>query len=713
MKKLMVALTAVALGACAWAEGGETPTETPTLTDAVDFSSKPAGTLAVGGDTDWEYSGSDAAEALKIVGDEGSRVLEIKTGTAVLTRNVAKGGGAAAIGEGIYIDTVIDFQNQALDEVPTAANDEKLAIFVLDTTEIEGAPAGTNVYVMAGYGPTGKALYRLAGFDSSFIANGAHRVVVKSYANVIAGGNRTGFLVYIQKGSEATFTPCTVDLSNVYAIGADGAVTWTNVGSSSDYLGLTTGFQTTAAVARWVNTLNDSACLFLSMPTSDSLKQGNLSAVDFVGNAQIASVNVTATNPGFPADLFTMTLETNGVTVALVSGEGVALADGALTATADGVTVEVSVTLDKGMNMLTASANATKLDNGNWSFTFDNGGKVTFTGSQAAAYVGEFAYANIADAVNAFKGTAGATLRLAQATIWPAGDAAALAAANLTLDLAGQTLTLETVDSLLYVAEAGQLTITNSVDNGNGKIVGAGQVFNDGTLLIEKGIFDVEVVNDIEYVETATVAIKGGSFLKSCNSTKGETPAFTLAASVAQGLEVVTDGGYWKVQAAVEPETPTVEPGGDAVEVKAETAEAAADMVELQATSPDTSVVDNDTYLTYFTKQVTANGEGKFLVTAVLNDEIVRVDDVAAEVAANLGTVAAAAGDTTVEVTKAKAGLYYSVKYTADVANIATADEGDRVMATAKTVTIPMPKVTGSNKMFYRVQVSTAPKAQQ
>lgn len=844
MKKLMVALTAVALGACAWAEEAVTPT----LTGKVEFKDQTLGSWTPG--TDWAYSGSnDDGEALKIVEAGSSKVLEIKTGTAVLTRNVAKGGGAAAIGEGIYIDTVIDFQNQALDEVPTAANDEKLAIFVLDTTEIEGAPAGTNVYVMAGYGPSGKALYRLAGFNGD-ITSGKHRVVVKSYANVINGGNRTGFLVYIQKGGEATFTPCNVDLSAVYPIGEDGAVTWTPVDTTNDYLGLGEGFQTTAAVARWVNILKDSACLFLSMPTSTDRMQGNLSAVDFVGNAQIASVEVTATDPGFPADFLTMTLQATGVTVGLASGVGegvnqdVTLDGNVLTATANNVPVEVTVTLDEGMDVVTATG-ARKLDNGNWSFTFANGGTVSFTGSPAAAYVGETAYATLAEAVNVFKGSAGATLRLAQDTTWPAAESD-LMADNLTLDLAGKVLTLAE-GTALTVASSGKLTITDS--GVNGKIDGAGVVGNMGALVIEKGIFDVAVVNE------ATMAINGGSFLKSCNSTEGEPSAFTLAGSVAQGLEVVSEGDYWKVQtkaaaqvaltienatgatisgveagtvtegsnitftvteatgyknlsvsvtgaeatsvdgtysftvgtspititvtaeainyatltimpvdnctivvkhgevavengakfdvdekveltvtrtpadgyvldgyaasetitmttdqtvkAAVKAATPTVAPGGQ-VTVKAETAEAAAAMVKPQATAPSGSGVDNTTYTGYFTTQATANGDGTFTVTAVLKNEIVQAADVTAEVAADLGTVAAAAGDTEVEITKAKAGLYYSVKYTADVANIATsADEGTRVMAAADgTVTITLPKVAGG-KAFYQVQVNT------
>ena len=845
MKKLMVALTAVALGACAWAEEAVTPT----LTEKVEFKNVTAGQWTP--ETGWSYTGD--ADALNIVGDAGSRVLEIKTGTTPLTRNVWSDGNAGVIGDGIYIDTTINFQNQALDEVPVATNDEKLAIFVLDTTEIEGAPAGTNVYVLAGYGESGKALYRLAGFDDKIISGGAYRVVVKSYANVIAGGNRTGFLVYISNGAEATFAPCKVDSDGVFKLNADGSVNWTSVATQTDYLGLTDTFKTTAAVARWVNPAGDSACLFLSLPTSN-LKQGKLSAVDFVGNAQIASVEVTATNPGFPADLFTMTLETNGVTVALVSGAGVTLADGALTATADGVTVEVSVTLDEGMNMLTASANATKLDNGNWSFTFDNGGTVSFTGSKAAAYVGEKAYANIADAVNVFRGTAGATLRLAQTTIWPTENAD-LVAENLTLDLAGQTLTL--AEGTVLTVASGSLTITDSSEAGNGKIAGAGEVGNMGALVIEKGIFDVAVVNYNQIVPTAEVTVNGGSFLKTYNSTD-DGSAFKLA--VPDGLEVVTDGNYWKVQtkaaaqvsltivnetgatisgvvagtvaegsnitftvaaaagyknvqvtvdgatatvdagtysftvgkenititvkataikyatltitpvdnctitvkngeavvesgakfdvednvsltvtrtpdpgyeldgcaatetitmtadqtvtAAVKAVTPTVTPDAPATNIKAGSVQAAADQVELKATSPNAEIVTDTAYTAYFTKQVTATGEGVYTVTAVLKDEIVQAAVETAAVAAKLGTVAAAATDTAVNVTGAKAGLYYSVKYTGDVANIATAAEGARVMAGADgKVTITLPKVAGG-KAFYQVQVNTAPKAQ-
>lgn len=857
MKKLMVALTAVALGACAWAA-------TPTLTGKVEFKDKTPGSSWTP-ETDWAYSGNDASEALKIAGGAGAAVLEIKTGTAALTRNVAQGGGAAAIGEGIYIDTMIDFQNQALDDVPTATNDEKIAIFVLDTTEIEGAPAGTNVYVMAGRGRSGKALYRLAGFNGD-ITSGKHRVVVKSYADVIEGNEttRTGFLVYIQDniqdGDVTTFAPCTVDLSNVYAIGNDGAVTWTNVGTTDDYLGLATdGIQTTAAVARWVNT----RCLFLSMPTSDSLKQGNLSAVDFVGNAQIASVEVTADNPGFEPDLFTMTLAATGVTVELARGEGVNqgvnLVNGVLTATAADATVKVCVTLTGDNNMVTASgpADLTEYEPGKWSFTFANGGTVSFTGSQAAATVDGTKYPTIEAAIEAANDNGG-TLKLAQATTWPETGSAIRSGVNVTLDLAGNTLTfpyggrLENYGTLTIVDTISGGTIVGTIFNNEDGSTSCPAVDNYGTLTINAGIFDGEVYNE------GTVTINGGSFLKTYNSTEGETPAFTLAGSVAQGLEVVTDGDYWKVQtkaaasvaltinatgatisgveegtvtegsnitftvtaaadyknptvtvtgaevtadagtysftvgkenititvkataikyatltitpvdnctivvkngndvefkngdkfdvddkveltvtrtpdpgyeldgcaatetidmttdqmvtAKVKAVTPEVAPGKTAT-VTAESAAAAKDMVELKATSPNVEIVSDAIYTSYFTKQATDNGDGTFTVTAVLNDEIVQAADVTAEVAAELNAVAADKA-TAATVTKAKPGLYYSVKYTDNVASMATAVEGDRVMAKGASVEVPMPKVVNANAMFYQVQVNVAPKPQ-
>ena len=82
-----------------------------------------------------------------------------------------------------------------------------------------------------------------------------------------------------------------------------------------------------------------------------------------------------------------------------------------------------------------------------------------------------------------------------------------------------------------------------------------------------------------------------------------------------------------------------------------------------------------------------------------------------AEVAAELNAVAADTA-TAATVTKAKPGLYYSVKYTDNVASMATAAEGDRVMAKGASVEVPMPKVVNANAMFYQVQVNVAPKAQ-
>lgn len=829
MKKLMVALTAVALGACAWAEEAATPT----LTGKVEFKDATAGQWTP--ETGWFYTGE--ANTLNIVGKEGARTLKIETGTAALTRNVWSDGNAGAIDDGIYIDTTIDFLGQQLDEVPVATNDEKLAIFVLDTTEITGAPAGTNVYVMAGYGPSGKALYRIANFDENFV-NTTHRVVVKSYADVIDGDTtRTGFLVYIQDGAEVTFNPCTVGA--VYAFNTNGDVVWENVMTTGDYLGLTDAFKTTAAVGKWT-TISEPK-LFISMPTKTQLSQGKLQAVDFVGNAQIASIEVTETNPGFPADLYTMTLNATGVTVEMVS-EGFTLADGAITATTLGGTVVVSVKPTTEGWKITADG-ATENSKGNYEFAFVNGGSVSFTASAVAAYVGETPYTSIADAVAEVKdSTAACTLKLGLATTWPTGIT--LNGTDVTLDLAGQTLTIAGEGNAL--ANEGVLTI---IDSGTGgKVVGP--VENYGTLNVQAGIYEGEVFNDV----AGTVSITGGSFAKATNGQE----AFALATSVAAGLEVVAEGNYWKVQtkaaaqvsltivnetgatisgvvagmvaegsnitftvvaaadyknvrvtvdgatatvdagtysftvgksdititvrataityatltitpadhctitvkngeavvesgakfdvednvsltvtrtpdpgyeldgcaatetitmsenrtvtAAVKAATPTVAPGGQ-VTVTAETAEAAAGKVELQATSPDTTVVSDATYTGYFTKQVTANGDGTFTVTAVLKDEIVQAADVTAEVAAELNAVAADKA-TAATVTKAKPGLYYSVKYTDNVASMATAAEGDRVMAKGASVEVPMPKVVNANAMFYQVQVNVAPKAQ-
>lgn len=643
----------------------------------------------------WSYTvaAGPAADEVKVASEK----LVLATGSNVLSRNFKAKGAAADIGEGLYIDTVIDFQNQVLDTVPEMTGDAKIAIFALDMKEAGLSDTdGTNVFVMAGSGTDGNtvALYELSGFDSDFPKT-AHRIAVKSYANVAASGSRSGFLVYISANAAPMGALVDGDLAQARFVYTKNGDAWVAAGAqSSTYLN---GFSAKAELGKWVNQCS----LFVSLVANEGTAS-TLSAVDFKGNATIESIRLTDQPLSFPADMLSMDVALTEATISVVEG---ATLNGnkLLAATAGTVTITVDTT-KANVNVSYSGGDVMSLGGNQYSFTFVAGATLTVKAWDPAATVtiGDKLtdYPTIAEAVAAFKVTPNATLKLAQATVWPAADSD-LTADNLTLDLAGKTLTLE-AETVLSVIITGKLTITDSSEVGTGKIIGKGMVGNLGTLVIEKGIFEVAVANE------GTANITGGSFAKATNSTEGETPAFTLAGSVAEGYKVADDGNYWTVQKSAEP---TVEPGGETtVDAKSE-ADALA-KVNLAATAPAGSGIDDATYAAYFTKKAATAGEaGKYIVTAVLNDEIVQAADVTAEVAAELNAVAADKA-TAATVTKAKPGLYYSVKYTDNVASMATAAEGDRVMAKGASVEVPMPKVVNANAMFYQVQVNVAPKAQ-
>ena len=140
------------------------------------------------------YSG--AAGTLKITGAEGSRVLEIATGNAALSRNVEATGAAWTIDatKGLFFDGVINFKGQALDEVPALGATDKLGLFLLDTSTMDGvtgANIGTNLFLLAGYGAGNVRLYKLNTTVDEEFMTADHEVTIKAYNQALASTART------------------------------------------------------------------------------------------------------------------------------------------------------------------------------------------------------------------------------------------------------------------------------------------------------------------------------------------------------------------------------------------------------------------------------------------------------------------------------------------------------------------------------------------
>lgn len=171
----------------------------------------------------------------------------------------------------------------------------------------------------------------------------------------------------------------------------------------------------------------------------------------------------------------------------------------------------------------------------------------------------------------------------------------------------------------------------------------------------------------------------------------------TATVTAPEDCELSHEGNVYTATAKA-PAPAGVTPDGEAVVV--DTEEDAAKLV-ISATSPNTSIVSDEAYAAYFTKKATVTADGKYSVMAVLDTTVVKADEVAAELVGKFDQITSDG----VTISKAKPGLYYSVE---QGQSLDAMTEGDRVQATAETVTIKATKFTGSG--FYKVLVNTKPK---
>lgn len=140
--------------------------------------------------------------------------------------------------------------------------------------------------------------------------------------------------------------------------------------------------------------------------------------------------------------------------------------------------------------------------------------------------------------------------------------------------------------------------------------------------------------------------------------------------------------------------------------VRADSAESAAAMVN-PPTRPSeaASAVTEEAYAAYFTNAAVAkaDAEGVFVVTVLLDRNVVGLDDTLATVSS---VELSDADSATLTLSNAKPGLYYSLVGGAYVENIAT--EGQRTLAMSGTVSPSKPEIeSDSPARFYRVKVSS------
>lgn len=211
---------------------------------------------------------------------------------------------------------------------------------------------------------------------------------------------------------------------------------------------------------------------------------------------------------------------------------------------------------------------------------------------------------------------------------------------------------------------------------------------NSYNTLNNKVVYDVAEnstieITSVEYEEGYEYDSYSSTGLTPVSSFNGLTGSFTVTAKEAATLTINA-----KAKASS-----GVVPGGEAVVV--DTMEAA-EALAVSVTSPDETVVSTANYVNYFKKVIT-EVDGKFSVTAELDETVVDPDATAADLAGKFDEISEA-GEVTVA---AKPGLYYSVKQGSSLGDM---PEGARTMATGGTVNLKATKFPGAG--FYQIMVN-------
>ncbi len=508
MKKLLIAMTAAAVGTCAWATegaGGEgTEPTTPATPAMLNETFGDNWTL----NAPWSYwSGAESAtpaEGELTAGD----ALSLNTGSKVLRGNFMSDGSAKDIDTGLYFKSTVTFKDPS-DTLPTLGEADKFALVVLDNVESieEGytATPATNLWVIAKYGESEQRAYQLdVEVDPTWLATD-HKIVVKAYENVMASGNCAGFLVKVD--NEENDTVCTVVQSCAIV---DGVIDY---GTSCAYdmwldgadknLGYL-GYPKAAILGAVQKRYTDATLILSNVPGSDKL-----TSVDFQGQGVIDNVELATTGAGFGTDSLALTVVANGVTLVDT--------DTTLYFAEVGDTVTIKFKLNKDCVLKTPDG-LTPDANGVYTYVYtttENNEEVEIYAFKPAAIVGGTAYPTFAKALEAAV-TAGGTIQLADAITLESEPIQI--ESDVTIDLAGKTIEVAGDFPAIYNA-ASTLTIEDSV--GGGKVKGA--VTGGGTFVIT-----------------------GGGFLASANTADN---AFTLAESVANGYQVSNEpvDGYWVV----------------------------------------------------------------------------------------------------------------------------------------------------------------------
>ncbi len=695
MKKLMILMAAVATSVLAF---GEEAADSLTRV----FDAKTANNL-----DGWSIPNGEGKAKL----NETEGVLTLATGGEAATwlaRPDSKDPYMMGDGKNLYFDVSLNMLGQALDEVPTLPDGTKLALFLLDTTDMDGAPTGTNLYALAKH-PVNreKVLVKLgANLETLLQTDTATRLTVQTYKNVFkvsGSGANSAFVVYQNGGQTAGTTMSPVSLDCYYMFKEDGTVNWAQT-SSVDGNYLSDGvLESTVSGKR--------TCLLLSMEAG--VGGQSFTGLGFAGNAQIKKVEINDSGFDFIApDVKTTTMTLNNVSVAVVPESAYKAETGALSADCT-----ITVTPNSGFEVLTYTPTKSEYlkQTAAWTFeyTYAEGNDVSFTAAAACAKVNDTAYATLSEALKALEENSG-TLKLSRNIgADDLSDGFLSLSGEVTLDLAGKTISAPALSDGLgtVTCSDGTLLIIDSSDTASGCIESLGSdgvavcSAENSVISIQAGTFVGEISDPIlTGGGPPSIAITGGTF--SVNPSIWVSEGYTVTKGSDETWMVAKSG------APVGPTIDLITPSTSSTNVY-ESAAAATNAAEainrdleayIQAPEDVTDDGAKKAYAALFVAQVVDGTK----VVVVLTDEAAA--DILAQVntattTINLAAVVAAESDTVSREITVTPGLYYSVK--ADSTLTGNLPVRSCELATGSKLSISLPKFTGAG--FYQIQATVAP----
>lgn len=529
MKKLLIAMTAAAVGTCAWATEGAGGTTPNYLNE--DFSEwSLTAPWSYGTIKDGEFSALDAAGDGELTLADGK--LSLNTGSKIL-RGALANSAVTIPDDGLFIESKVTFKDPS-DTVPDLGTDGKFALFVLDNVEscetynTEDNPnvvaPSTNLWALGGYAVTvdgNRTLetraYKLKvlqktqdleqEIDSTWLA-GERTVAIKAYNDVLDGAAVNGGFMVLVDGKLCSVTEVHKVVNGVISY-AEGD--WFYTQTVADYLG--------DANAAMKSTLKDrytAANLILNKKPAAQ----QLASVDFQGQGVIDDVRVTEEDVGFGSDSYILNV--------VVDGDGITLGcDEEVVLSALNVATNITFTLATGwvLDGVTGESlekvTVAKVNDTTYAVTPKvNGATVTIKAYKPAAYVGGTAYESLAKALENV--TAGATIELAD-NVMVENESFAISG-NITIDLMGKTIASYAPETLA-VFEVSDCTLTITDGVGGGKV--------DGAIIGNEG---------------AVYNLIGGSFKNVYPFVLGEgEDALTFNFPVATGFELIN--GYYVIKA--------------------------------------------------------------------------------------------------------------------------------------------------------------------